>query len=349
MPSAAESAPESLARELLDAQVRHHLERLTGDQLAGTVARFAGTLLDASGEHEIGALVDREALTDVVVRALATVPGSAAVAAIVEMAVDVAHEGPATPYPLGELVERDRVEALVDELLALTPVVERALERLTASPLVGAAASRFMGRIVGEVVNANKAVADKVPGLGSIVSLGTSAASRVMGAADKQLEGLLGETMGKGGTYAVSRLNKIVVETLRDPTTREAVLQVWDLAAQEPVVGTGRRPGRDEVSGVVDAVHDLVVGALATEHVAELGAVVVEAFLERFGGYSPTELLAELDLDRDQLVADLVRLAPPVVEALRESGDLERLVREQLAPFWTSPEALAILDRPDPV
>src|SRR3546814_20808959 len=98
-----------------------------------------------------------------------------------------------------------------------------------------------MGRIVNEVLQANKAMADKVPGLGGLVSLGTSAASRVTGAAGKQFEGILGDTGGKGGTYAVKRLNRIIVETLQDPTTRETILQVWDQAAAEPVQGPGAR------------------------------------------------------------------------------------------------------------
>jgi hypothetical protein len=42
-----------------------------------------------------------------------------------------------------------------------------------------------MGRIVGEVVQANKAVADKVPGLGALVALGTSTAANVVGAAGR--------------------------------------------------------------------------------------------------------------------------------------------------------------------
>jgi hypothetical protein len=229
--------PEILAQQLLDAQVAHHLQRLTGDELAATVTRLADDLLDATGEHQVEDLVDRQAVKDIVARALATVPGSAAVSGIVEMATTVVYDGPAEAYPLGHLVARERVEAVLDELLALNPVLERSLERLTASPLVGTMASRFMGRIVGEVLQANKAVADKVPGLGSLMSFGTSAASRVMGAADKQFEGLIGDTVGKGGTFAVRRLNRILIETLQDPTTREAVLQVWDLVAKESVSG----------------------------------------------------------------------------------------------------------------
>ncbi len=204
-------------------------------------------------------------------------------------------------------------------------MLERALEQLNASPLVGTMATRFMGRIVSEVLQANKAMADKLPGLGSLVSFGTSAASKVIGAADKQLEGLLGDTVGKGGQFAIGRLNRIMIDTIQDPTTREAVLQVWDLIVQERVVGLdGRRHSRTARRRRGRRARDRRERGLASEHVAELGRVVVAAFLERFGGYTPTELLDQLDLSQDELVADLVRLAPGVLDALRESGDLER-------------------------
>lgn len=327
---------DALAARLLDAQVRFHLDRLMGERQAATVTRLAESVLDASRHHQVADLVDAAVLSEVVVRALSTVPSSAAVGGFVELAVSTVYDGPAESFPLGEVVDREQVEVLLDRVLALTPALERGLDHLTRSPLVGTVASRFMGRVVGEVVQANQAVADKVPGLGSLMSFGTSAASKMMGAADKQLEGLLGDTVGKGGTFAVRRLNKILLETVRDPTTRAAVLQVWDLAASEPVGPVAGRISREEVDGVVDAVHDLAVSALAGERVAELVAVVVDGFLERFGGYTPVELLDELDLDRDDLVADLVRLAPAVLDALHATGDLERMVRAELEPFYAS-------------
>jgi hypothetical protein len=333
-PSASRPAP--TAQRLLDLQVAYHLERLTGDQLTATVTRLADDLFTAAGRHQVEDLVDREAIKAVVGRALATVPGSAAVSGIVELATTVVYDGPDEHYRLGELIERERVEVLLDELLALNPVLERGLERLTDSPLVGTMASRFMGRIVGEVLQANKAVADKVPGLGSLMSFGTTAASKVMGAADRQFEGLIGDTVGKGGTFAVRRLNRIIIETLQDPTTREAVLQVWDLVSAAEVAGLGDHVTRDEITGVIDAVHEVVVTTVGTEHAARLGEAIVDGFFDRFGGYTPTELLDELDLARDDLVADLVRVAPGVVAALEESGDLERMLRDQLEPFFAS-------------
>lgn len=333
----------TLADRLLDAQVQFHLTRLTGDELATTVARLAESVLDAAGRHQLADLIDAEAVKDVVTRALTDVPGSPAVAGFVELAREVVQAGPAEPFPLSDVVDRDQVERLLDEALELTPILERGLERLTASPLVGAAATRFMGRIVGEALAANQAVADKVPGLGSLMSLGTRAAAGVVGAADKQLDGFLADTAGKGGTLAVRRLNRIIVDTLRDPTTRAAVLQVWDLAAAEPLHGVGDGASAEQVSGVVDAARDLVVTTLADPHVIALGHAVVDQFFASFGGYTPSELLVELELDRADLVADVVRFAPAVVDALVESGDLERLLRAELAPFYASDTVAGLL------
>jgi hypothetical protein len=157
-----------------------------------------------------------------------------------------------------------------------------------------------------------------------------------MGAADKQLEGLIGDTVGRGGAFAVRRLNRIVIETLLDPTTREASLHAWDAVAGEEVFGLRDYATLEQLSDVTNAVHELAITALATEHAAELAGVLVDGFFDRFGGYTASELLAEFDLGPQDVVAGLVGLAPPVVSALRESGELERLVRERLEPFYAS-------------
>lgn len=332
-----------MAQQLLDAQVAYHLDRWGEDQLAATVGGLAESLLAAGGRHQIEDLVDREAVKVIVVRAMESMPASAAVSGILELVTAVVVEGPAEPYPLGELVDRDEVEALLDSVLALHPVLERLMEALADVPLVGTTASRFVGRVVHEVVLANKAVADKVPGLGSLVSFGTNAASRMMGAADRQFEGLVGDTMDRGGAFAVRRLNRVVIETLLDPTTRFAVLQTWDLLAREPVVGLSHHATPEQISDVAGALQDVAITALATDHAAHLAGVVVDGFFDGFGGYTPTELLDQLDLTREDLVADLVRVATPVVGALRQSGDLERLLRAQLEPFFSSAEVSRLL------
>ena len=332
-----------VAEQLLDAQVAFHLERLRGDGLDRTAADVADELLDAIGQHQVADLVDADAVKEVVARVLAATPRSAAVSGIVELVLDVVHEGPAERYPLRDVIERERVATLVDALLQLSPAVERSVSRFADSPLVGTVATRFMGRIVGEVLQANKAVTDRVPGLGTLMSFGTSTAAKVVGAADRQFEGLLGDTVGKSGAYAVRRLGRIIVETMQDPTTRDALLQAWDLVAAEPIGGLAPHTTREELAEVADAVHEIAADALASDRASELADALVDAFLDRFGGYTGIELIEALDLDRDDVRDDVTRVAPRIVGLLDANGDLERLLRARLEPFYASAEVSRLL------
>ncbi|WP_278258767.1 hypothetical protein [Nocardioides convexus] len=105
------------------------------------------------------------------------------------MAADALYDGPTETFTLAEVLDRENAERIADELLANTDVLAAALDDLTRSPLVTSLASRFVTRIVTDVVQTNRAMAEKIPGVGSLVSFGASAAGRVVGAADKRTRG----------------------------------------------------------------------------------------------------------------------------------------------------------------
>ncbi len=333
----------SLADQLLDAQVRFVLDELTGDRLLEAVARDAEDVLGVADQLPLVTLVDADEVKRVLRRLLATVPASTAASTLVEAGADVVHAGPEQPFTLSELLAREHVELLVDEALGMTSLVERGLDRLTDSPLVATIASRFVARIVGDVLQSNRAVAEKIPGVGSLMSLGTSAASRVIGAADKQFEQLLGDTAGKGAAFAVRRLNKIVIDTMNDPLLREAILQVWDLHADNPSADLSRYVGQDDVRRVAGILQEIVVASAPSDPVGALLDGLIDAFFEQYGEYPVTTLLDELEISREDLVSDLQAFALPVVAAAIEGGRLEALVRRRLEPFFSSAEVAAIL------
>jgi hypothetical protein len=334
---------DQLADQLLDAQVAWAVDLLTGDQLGDLVARDVDDLLALGGGPRLDAVVDADEVKRVVRRLVATVPSSQAAGELVRSGTAVVHAGPAEPFSLGEMVSREHVEALVDEVLGATRLAQGALDQLAESPLVATVASRFVGRLVGEVLQANRAVADKVPGLGPLMSFGTGAASRMMGAADKQFESLIGGTAGKGATFAVRRLNKIVLETLQDPTTRDAVMQVWDLYSDQPVGALSGYVTEADAHRFVGVVHEIVAAGATTEQVGAIADAFVDAFFGVYGEYPITTLLEELDVSRDDLVADVQTFAIAALAAAKETGQLEAMVRTRLEPFFRSPAVTAIL------
>jgi hypothetical protein len=337
--------PESntLADKLLDAQVAWAVDLLSGDQVSDLVARDVDDLLAVAGALRLDAVVDPDEVKRVARRLVATLPSSAAAGELVRGATTVIYEGPEEPFAIGDLVAREQVEALVDEVLGATHLAKDALDQLAESPLVATVASRFVGRLVGEVLQANQAVADKIPGLGSLMSFGTSAASKVMGAADKQFEALLGDTAGKSATFAVRRLNKIVLETLQDPTTRAAVMQVWDLYSDQQVGALSEYADQDDVHRFVSVIQQIVATGATSDQAAGLTDALVDAFFGVYGEYPLTTLLDELEVSRDDLVADAQSFATTALAAAHEKGQLEELVRARLEPFFRSPAVAEIL------
>lgn len=332
----------SRAERLLDAQVAWLVGRLTGDELPALVERDLRALLDLEARITLADLVDAEQAKRQVRAVLTTVPASTGASTVVTMLADVLYDGPEASYTLGDLVAREDLERVAEEALSRTDLVARLLDDVSASPIASTLASRFVGRLVGEVMQSNRAAAEKIPGLGALVALGVGAAGVVAGAADKQLEGVL----GMGASFATRRLNRVLVETLKDPAARAAVLEVYDLYADRPIPHLRESAKRQDVHRAAGLAQDLAISGAASEPVLALADAVVDAFWRIYGEHPATAFAVDLGLDRDALISQATSMAAVAVAVAHDNGNLERLVRERLEPFYASPEVAAILAEP---
>lgn len=330
------------ADRLLDAQVAWVLARLE-DDLPTLVAEEVASLLAVGERLTIGALVDADDVAALIGDVLTRVPPSTAASTFTAVLAEVLHAGPTDgeEHTLGDVLSREHVEALTDAALAGTDTLKDALDDLTRSPAVAAVAGRFMARVVSEVVQTNRAMAEKLPGLGSLVSFGAGAAGKVIGAT--QVDALVGAAAGQGAGFAVRRLNAIVVDTLRDPGTRAAVLEVYGLYADQPLTGLQRAMTLEQAQHLAGLVQDVVIDAAPSEPVQALVRAVAEGFVATYADHPVSELVADLGVDAEAVTAHVTTLAARAIAAAREAGELEPMVRSRLAPFWELPEVTAIL------
>jgi hypothetical protein len=164
--------------------------------------------------------------------------------------------------------------------------------------------------------------------------------------ADKQVQSLLGDTAGKGAAFAVRRLNKVVMDTLNDPMMRDAVLEVWDTHSGDVFDGVGDadgKVGQDDIRTLAGVLQDIVIAAGPSEPAMAFADAWITTFFDIYGEYPIATLLEELEISRDDLVADAIAIVPPLVAAAHEDGWLEQAVRTRLAPFFASPAVAAIL------
>jgi hypothetical protein len=329
---------------LLEAQVRFVLAELSGKRFAKVVARDVDDVLTVAATVRVADIVAAEDVKEVGRKLVDLVGGSAMVADLLTPLADAIYTLAASDeHRLGDVVERVPVVALVAKVLSIESLRERALDRLGESPTVTTIAYRFAGKIVADFVQQNRARAERVPGVGSLLSFGTSAASRVKNATERQLEGLVGDATARGKLAALKATSGATRDLITDGLVQEAALELWDLHADEPISALREYLGQQDLRDLVLIVHELVTAARTSEYVGHLIDACVDVFFERYGDWDVAALLPELGLSRDDLVEDIVRFATPVLAAARADGVLEAQIRRRLEPFFHSKAVRDIL------
>jgi hypothetical protein len=333
-----------LADRLLDAQTDWVLGQLTDAQLPRTVARFVDDALAVAGDLVLARDVDPAAVKAVARHIADRGIASPLVADLVEQFAE-AFAGLEGSDELGAVVAREHVDALVTKLLSMQTMRDRFLDRIAESPAVAEVATRFVSRIVADVIAQNRALAQRLPGMSSLLSLGAGAASAMRNPLDQ----LLGDAAGRSAQFAMRRTNSAARDLVSDSPLREAVLEVWDLHAGEPVARLQEYFADGELRELAVLAHAIVTDARTSGFTGEVIDACVDVVFARYGEWDLASLLAEAGIDRDDVVSHLVDLARPAVSAAVRDGALRDLIRARLAPFYESAATRALLAaRPRP-
>jgi hypothetical protein len=333
--------PARVAQRLLEAQVDFVLAELSGERLAQVIARDVDDVLAIAGSLTLRDIADPQDVKLAARTVLDTVLGSAVVEDMTGAVSDALYDLAAgDDYRLGDVVDREPVSALIAKLLAMRQLQDRLLDRLTESPLVATVASRFVTKIVADFLQQNRARAEKLPGMASLFSLGSTAASRVRSTTVDQF---LGDAAGRGAQYALRRTNNTVRELLADAPIHGAAMEMWDLHADEPIGALREYLTKADLHELVLLVRDVALSARDSDYAVQVLHTGIDVFFERYGDHDVATLLTELGIERDTVVADLQRLLPPVVEAAKADGRLAAEIRTRLAPFFDSDTVIRIL------
>ena len=331
-----------VAARLLDAQVEFLLGEVTGDRFAEVIARDVAAVLAVGDTIRFGDVVSLDQAHETVATVFDRIGGSPVIADNAGVFSDTIYDHIAanTDYTLGDVVDREPVEALLEKIFGMHQAQERILDRLTESPLVATVAARFVDKLIGDFMQANRERAEKIPGVSSLMSLGQSAANRAKKVADSTF---VGDLAGKGALFALKRTNNAIREMLRDAPVHSAAMEFWDLHSAEPVAGLREYLTQKDLNELVQICYEIAVTTREKEYFGLLVRECTEVFYQRYADHTLTAMLPELGLTADDVAAEILRYGPAVIEAAKADGVLAGLIRERLEPFYTSDLVLGIL------
>lgn len=332
-----------LAARLLDAQVAHLVGQLNRDDAAALVTSDLLSLLDALGDATVSDVLDADKLRDTVLVLLQAVAGAPVRSAILPILLPVLLELDANnEHRLGDIVDRNAVEAGLDVLLGSAELREEVLRRLGRSPAMSALALRFMTALVGDAVQQNRERAEKLPGVKSMFSVGDFAARQANRMTPKPLEKLVGGAADKGAQVAMERMSRALVDTFDEGAVRSAAMEVWDLHADDTIRGLSAYLTADEVSRLLNSGQDVILHASSTAWFESVIDAAVATFLGTFGDQKVSDVMTGFGLDRYTVALEIERHLPQILASV-DQDVLGELLRRRLGDFYSSDEAQRIL------
>ncbi|WP_433755918.1 hypothetical protein [Nocardia sp. CA-135398] len=336
------SEPRAIAERLLDAQVEFLLAEVSGERFTEVVARDVESVLGVADTLVFRDVVGIDDAKETVRTVIDLIGGSPVIADMVGVFADSIYDNIAenNDYTLGQVVDREPVEALLEKIFGMHQAQERILERLTESPLVATVASKFVDKLISDFMEANKQIAGKIPGVSSLISMGQSAAKSAKKATESTF---IGDMAGKGAVFALKRTNNAIREMLRDAPVHDAAMEFWDIHADEPVSGLREYLTQKDLNELVLLCYEIAITTREKEYFGLLVDECVDVFFTKYGDYTLAAMLPELGLSGDDIAKEILRYGPAVIEGAKRNGVLGKLIRERLEPFYTSDVVLGIL------
>lgn len=323
---------EAAAQRLLDAQVEFLLAEVSGERLAEVVARDVDDLLRIAETMTLSRLVDREQVKATLRTVVETNGDSPLIDDLLKAGASALYTLAANDeHCIGDVIDREHVATLVGMVLSMHDLRDRILERLAESPLVAEVASAFVSRFLAEFFKHSRLRAERVPGMASLLAMG----DRVRSSSDRQFTAVLGDVAGRGAQFTLRRLSNAIKGTMNDSPLFDAAMEVWDIYGAEPIGELRNYLTEKDLLALAELGNEAWLTIRETEYFLALLDGAVDVSLDALGDVPIGTVLSELGIGRDELVTEVMRHAPRVIDALKENGVLAGLVRERLEPFFT--------------
>jgi ribosomal protein S13 len=328
------------AQALLDAQVAYTLEQLTGKQLEQQIESLVDNVLADVNKLKLGDVVTPTMVKQTAHRYAIHHEIPPAIPELVgEVAREVYQLKSHDENKLFDLLTDEQFRDLMKKVVEMKDLREKIIREAVSNPIYGEMISEVLYHGITDYITKNP-LTKKIPGAQSMMKLGKS----VMDMASPNAEAGIKKYIGQNINASLRQSEKFLIRNLSDEKITLIATDVWNEVKLNKVSAF-----RDYVSET-DIEDFFVIGfdywreLRKTDYYRDMIDAGVDFFFKKYGKSTLNELLEEMGVDRDMIVAEAMHYAPHVLAVLNKKGLLEKAVRRQLEPFFHTDAAQKLLD-----
>ena len=334
-----------LASQLLEQHVKHEMAALKGAKLRKFLEREVSELLNHAESITLNRLSSVDQVMGVIQRVVVNMELDAGIPELAaEMATEVMNAGVQAKTTLGEVITRQQATGFVEEVLELRQQRERVISEIMAHPVYQELASNLVYTGLVNYLYEDNLITKSVPGVGSMMKFGKKMANRAVPGLDETFERRLKNWLSDSLPGLISRSEQFLNQALSDDEVRDSVMAAWVSLENRTIADLREGLGDVELQEFVVLGYDFWLEFRQTAYFEGCARAVVNHLFAKYGDQPIADLLGDIGVTREVIMAEVDAYAIPVIDVLREEGYVEALVRRRLSGFYHSAAARRILE-----
>jgi hypothetical protein len=339
-------SPEDIANNLLELHVKHEMAALNTTTLMSWFKEESDTVFEWLRTVKINQLVTQKSVNETIQRNVVEreIPGSIAEIAG-EAATKLFTSEQHKNTILNEIITTHEIEEFVDKALELEEQRKDGLDRIIDLPIYTDLISGVLYQAIVNYIYENNVFSKKVPGVASMLKFGSSVISKTI----PKLEGAVEDNVR---SYISNNLGLIITESklflennMTDEELKTSTMDLWDFVEGKSLGELQTGIDSLDLSEFVVLGYEFWLRFRKSEYFKNCYELIVEYFFDKYGENDLSMLFDDFMMTPERIVEEAERFTPQLLETLKESGQLEGLVRRRLENFYTSSAAIKCLGK----
>ncbi len=322
---------------MLDAHVRHELNRLTGHGISQTLTEEIAALFDWLKSIRLDDVITRACVGDLLRHYVFQATISDELANLVASALRSAHSAATSDATLlGDLLPHESYDQVARTVIGMDGLRKAATTQIATSEVYSRLLSHVIYQGIKNYLQSENTITRKVPGASTLMRIGQNAINTAVPKLEKTIDRQLTAFVNANIQDSIRESQRYLDKVLDQELMVEVADEVWDTNAKSTVADLVGLVPVECLYDFAEAGRAAWTHLRATPFFEDLAAKVVDDFLREHGARPIASVLADVGITQDGFAGFLADLITPVFDAAGADGYLEERIRARLEPFYSA-------------
>lgn len=334
---------DTVVNALLDAHVAFVINDLSGKRLQTFMASRLDMMLENARHLRLNETVTRDMIKETARRYACELEFSVAVP---ELAGDVGRAAHAHEVhertTLADLMPDHHAQEIIEKIIELKGLRESVIREAVNNPMYASLATDILMQGLRGWINRHN-LTSRIPGAKALLRAGHALLDRTAPSLELSLEEYLRAFVNESLGGILRESETFLLDSIADGALRDAALDLWQQLRLRKTASFRNTISALDVEEFFVILYEYWHSLRRTEFYGALIDAGIDAFFDKYGETNLFELLQEVGIDREMMLADAQRFGPHVLKVLKRKKMLETMVRHELERFYFSGEVARVL------